>query len=173
MGKLFDGVRAAVTAEEAAERYVGGVKRGFMCCPLHGEKTPSMKFYPNGKFYCFGCHAQGTSIDFVAKLFDLSPLDAAKRINADFALGLSDDVPDSREIKAARAAREARQREKAEMDAEEKRCYALFVAAERVLNSGLNPDSETDRRIAEAAAECKGRMADTLLNLGAGYLIGY
>lgn len=51
-------------------------REGFIKCPFHGEKTPSMsiKFFPDKnkyKFKCFGCDAGGDAIDFISKLKDL------------------------------------------------------------------------------------------------------
>ena len=49
-------------------------------------------------------------IDFTARLFDLSPLEAVKRLNTDFSLGLSLDrhKPTAAELEAARKRREVR-----------------------------------------------------------------
>ncbi len=47
-----------------------------ICCPFHNERTPSLVFYAhNNSFYCFGCGASGTPIDFVAYSEDLDPKD--------------------------------------------------------------------------------------------------
>lgn len=38
-------------------------------CPIHGEKTPSFSVSPDKQmFYCFGCHAGGTVIQFVMQM---------------------------------------------------------------------------------------------------------
>ena len=39
-----------------------------MCCPFHEERTPSLKAYPNGSWYCYGCHRGGRIFDFAALL---------------------------------------------------------------------------------------------------------
>lgn len=44
-------------------------KKGFMCCPFHGEKTASCRIYPTS-FYCFGCGEGGDIITFVSKYLD-------------------------------------------------------------------------------------------------------
>lgn len=44
-------------------------KRGFICCPFHGEKTASCKIYSTS-FYCFGCGEGGDVITFVQKFLD-------------------------------------------------------------------------------------------------------
>ena len=58
-------------------------------CPLHDEKTPSFRVYPDtNSWFCFGCGAGGTVIDFVSRLFGLDLLHAAKKLDDDFYLGL-------------------------------------------------------------------------------------
>ncbi len=42
--------------------------RLWACCPLHREKTPSLCFYPDGKFHCFGCQAHGDAADLYKAL---------------------------------------------------------------------------------------------------------
>ena len=81
---LFESVKAAVTVRQAAEHYGLEVNRGNMvCCPFHNDRTPSMKLNED-YFYCFGCGATGDVIDLVAKLFNLSNYDAAKKLAYDF-----------------------------------------------------------------------------------------
>lgn len=53
--------------------------RFWTCCPLHGEKTPSMCFFPDGRFHCFGCGAHGDAADLYAALHGV-PLAEALRI---------------------------------------------------------------------------------------------
>nr|DAI90555.1 MAG TPA: DNA primase [Caudoviricetes sp.] len=48
-------------------------RQGYIKCPFHNEKTPSLavKFYPDinkQRFKCFGCDASGDAIDFIMKL---------------------------------------------------------------------------------------------------------
>ena len=72
--------------KEAAERYGMEVKCGSMvCCPFHADRTPSMKLNED-YFYCFGCGATGDVIALVARLFNLSSYDAAKKLAADFGI---------------------------------------------------------------------------------------
>ena len=88
---LFDTVKAAVTPRMAAERYGLPIQQGSMvCCPFHADRTPSMKLNED-YFYCFGCGASGDVIDLVAKLFNLSSYDAAKKLAYDF--GIDPDKP--------------------------------------------------------------------------------
>lgn len=85
MSRLFQTVKAAVTARQAAEMY--GLKVGrnsLACCPFHHDKTPSMKV--DDRYYCFGCGVTGDAVDLTAQLLRLSPKDAALRLAADFGI---------------------------------------------------------------------------------------
>ena len=110
---IFQQAKDAVTMPQAAEMYGYEPNRaGFIRCPFHGgggEKTPSCKLWDD-HFYCFGCKTGGSVIDFTARLFDLSPLEAVKRLNTDFGLGLSLDrhAPTAAELAAARKRQEVR-----------------------------------------------------------------
>lgn len=56
-------------------------------CPLHGEKTPSFSINPDkNAFYCYGCGAGGSGVDFVMKLRGLSFKEAAAMIEQDFGI---------------------------------------------------------------------------------------
>ena len=67
-------------------------RHSFICCPFHGEKTASLRLYED-YFHCFGCGAHGDVIALVASVFGISMIEAAKRINADFGLGVDMDKP--------------------------------------------------------------------------------
>lgn len=83
-------IKDSINLRDAVIKYGFEPNRaGFICCPFHHEKTPSLKIYSNGRGWtCFGCHAGGTLIDFVSKLFELSITETIARIDSDFALGL-------------------------------------------------------------------------------------
>lgn len=98
---VFDEVKEKVSTMEAARYYGYEPNRaGFICCPFHNEKTPSLKLFDDG-FKCFGCGESGSVIDFVGKLFNLDPLGAVRRIDQDFRLGLPFDRPLTLEEQAA------------------------------------------------------------------------
>ena len=83
---LFESVKAAATVRQAAEHYGLKIGQGNMvCCPFHADRTPSMKLNED-YFYCFGCGTSGDVIDLVAKLFNLSSYDAAKKLAYDFGI---------------------------------------------------------------------------------------
>lgn len=82
----FDTVKAAVTPRMAAERYGLPIQQGSMIrCPFHADRTPSMKLNED-YFYCFGCGASGDVIALTAQLFNLPPVEAAKKLAADFGI---------------------------------------------------------------------------------------
>lgn len=120
---LADQVKSLVTIREVAEHYGFYPNRaGYICCPFHREKTASLKLYPDGRGWCcFGCHAGGTVIDFVMKLFDIPFRQAILRINADFALGLTWDKPDPAVRSAVLEARRREARRKAKLEHLEER----------------------------------------------------
>ncbi len=93
MTDVFQAVKEAVTMPLVAEYY--GFKAGrhnYICCPFHAEKTGSCKLYEHS-FHCFGCGAGGDVIKFVQLLFKLSPIDAVKRLNTDFNIGIDVSQP--------------------------------------------------------------------------------
>ena len=111
---VFEMVKQSVTIREAAERYGIEVKRGGMaCCPFHDDKNPSMKLNEE-YFYCFGCGATGDVIDLTARLYNLSPKEAAEKLAQDFGLIYDSQAPPRRNYvrqkTEARKFREDRQR---------------------------------------------------------------
>lgn len=83
-----DDIKALVSMPDVAKTYGLRVNRmGFIECPFHREKTPSLKIYKDG-WHCFGCGAGGDIITFVMKYFDLPFKEACAKLNDDFNLGL-------------------------------------------------------------------------------------
>ena len=84
---LFQTIKAAVTVKQAAALYgLHITTTGMTRCPFHEDHTPSMKLNDT-YYYCFGCGATGDVIDLTARLFDLSSLQAARKMAQDFGLG--------------------------------------------------------------------------------------
>lgn len=115
---VFEAVKQSVSTREAAAFYGIEVKRnGMACCPFHDDKTPSMKV--DQRFHCFGCGADGDVIDFTAKLFDLSPKEAAEKLAQDFGLIYDSQAPPRR--------RYVRQKTEAQQFREDRqRCYRVL-----------------------------------------------
>ena len=90
-----------------------------MCvCPFHADKNPSMKV--DRRFHCFGCQADGDVIDFVGKLFQLSPYDAARKLMADFHLS-PDKPPSAAALNAKRIRTEAQK-----LKENERLCFSVL-----------------------------------------------
>ena len=82
---IFEAVKQSVTTRQVAEHFGIRADRNGMCrCPFHDDRNPSMKV--DRRYYCFGCGATGDVIDLTARLFDLSSLQAARKLAADFGL---------------------------------------------------------------------------------------
>lgn len=96
---FFSEIKQHVPTVDAAKYYGFSPNRaGFIACPIHGERTPSLKLYGGTSgWYCFGCQCGGSVIDFVSQVFSLDIMGAVHKLNADFALALPLDRPPSRE----------------------------------------------------------------------------
>ena len=155
---LFDTVKAAVQPRMAAERYGLPIQQGSMVrCPFHADRTPSMKLNED-YFYCFGCGASGDVIDLVARLFNLSGYEAAKKLATDF--GMTEQKPS---ILAKL------QRGKSQAEAE-RRCFRVLGDYLQILQgwkthcAPQSPEDSIDPRYAEAChmLERIGNMLDIL-----------
>src|SRR5574338_1316824 len=66
-------------------------------CPFHSEKDASFTVSPDRQiFYCFGCHASGDVIAFVAKIENMSQLEAVKHLIERYQLQLPEELLDSK-----------------------------------------------------------------------------
>ena len=112
-------------------------RAGFICCPFHNEKTPSLKIYADGrKFKCFGCGEGGSVIDFVMKLFNLPLKQAIARIDYDFNLNLVRTRPlsvsERRKIKRERLEREKQRKYKEDLKQAEKSFFDVLCELEKI-----------------------------------------
>ena len=126
----FQRVKDAVTVPDAAALYgYEPDRKGFIRCPFHGggnEKTPSCHLKER-YFKCFACQEGGDVIKFTERLFSLSPLDALKKLNTDFNVGLTLDghKPAPEELAEARKRQEARKARRLFEDWRERAMSAL------------------------------------------------
>ena len=145
---VFEAVKQSVSTREAAEFYGIKVRRnGMACCPFHDDKNPSMKV--DQRFHCFGCGEDGDVIDFTAKLFDLSPKEAAEKLAQDFGLIYDSQAPPRR--------RYVRQKTEAQKFREDRqRCYRVLSDYYHLLkkwgidHSPRTPEEEPHPRFVEA-----------------------
>ena len=92
---VFEAVKQSVTTRQVAEHYGIRVGRNGMCvCPFHDDKNPSMKV--DRRFHCFGCQADGDVIDFISRLENVSPKEAAIMLAQDFSISYEDREPSGR-----------------------------------------------------------------------------
>ena len=145
---VFEAVKQSVSTREAAAFYGIEVKRnGMACCPFHDDNNPSMKV--DQRFHCFGCGEDGDVIDFTAKLFDLSPKEAAEKLAQDFGLIYDSQAPPRR--------RYVRQKTEAQKFREDRqRCYRVLSDYYYLLKkweadrSPRTPEEEPHPRFVEA-----------------------
>ena len=132
--------------------------RGYICCPLHGEKTPSMLLHKDS-FKCFGCGAHGDAIDFVSQLFHENARDAVKRLDKDFCLRLdAGRAPDAAELKRRRELAEAKRR----FEAWKEMFLSLLDAAIYVANKADFADPTDGQAIAIKYKEHFEYLSDIL-----------
>ena len=92
MSRIFQDVKAAVTARQAAEVYGLRIeKNGLACCPFHRDKNASLKV--DDRFYCFSCGATGDAVDLTMQLLGLPAKEAASRLAADFDVDVDETNP--------------------------------------------------------------------------------
>ena len=116
-------------------------------CPFHTEKTPSFKEYQN-HFFCFGCGWSGDSVDLVARLSGVRPIEAAREVARAFGIPVEADHEFDPEVRERMAA-VRRQRELAvEAAQEEKDAYlrlaALYRVADRAVST-IKTESDLER----------------------------
>jgi hypothetical protein len=69
---------------------IGGQLKG--CCPFHADKTPSFTVYPDNRFHCFGCGADGDAIDFVVQSQGIAFRPAVVQLAGEAGLPLPDHI---------------------------------------------------------------------------------
>ena len=139
---IFSYVKAAVTTRQATVFY--GLKvsaMGMTCCPFHPDRHPSMKV--DERYYCFGCHETGDVIDFVSRMFGLTPYQAARKLVEDFHLHPSPSNAAALTVPAHHIET---------IRNWEERCISTLTACERLLRSWKEdyappaPESEWNER---------------------------
>ena len=164
--KLTDAeiIKSRVTSRQLLEH--AGVRvnpNGFACCPLHGEKTASLKVYadPRRGWHCFGCGRGGTVIDLGMALWNTDFKGTCVRLNEEFQLGLDTGNPLTAEEKRAlfervRRAQEERERKRKRVQEAETAYWAAYDAwmkNERILDeqAPASPEEPISEDFAYAA----------------------
>ena len=111
---IFEDVKRQLNIRQVVEFYGFKVNRANQfICPFHNDHKPSASI-KNDYFKCFVCGAGGDLITFTAKLHGLSNINACKKLDQDFNLGLFN-------IQMTQADRLKADREKVKREAELKR----------------------------------------------------
>ena len=93
---LFQNVKYGVNCREAAERYGVSINRqGKALCPFHNDRHPSL-YVADDHYYCFACGEHGDVIDFVSRLENVSPKEAALMLAQEFSIPYEDREPPGR-----------------------------------------------------------------------------
>lgn len=93
---LFQFIKAKVSIISVIEEYVslkpaGSYLKG--TCPFHSETDASFTVSPErGIYYCFGCHASGDVIGFIAQKENMSQKEAAFHLIEHFNLSVPDNL---------------------------------------------------------------------------------
>ena len=113
-----DEIKASVSMKEVISRY-GLVpnRAGFVVCPFHKEKTPSMKIYKNS-FHCFGCGENGDVFIFVQKMDNLTFKEAYLSLGGEYKKESSFST--KRKIQQARMLRKKKEEKLAKIQARRK-----------------------------------------------------
>ena len=161
---VFEVVKQSVTVREAAELYGIAVGRGGMaCCPFHDDRHPSMKV--DARFHCFGCGADGDVIDFTARLYDLSPKEAAEKLAQDFGLSYDNKAPPRRSYVRQKSEAQVR-KEKREHGWRVLTDYYHLLRKWEADYSPKTPDEDPHPRFLEAVQkkDYMGYLLDTFLD---------
>ena len=148
--RIFEIVKENVNLREAAELYGIDVNRySKALCPFHNDRHPSL-YVADNHYYCFTCGEHGDVIDFVGRLFQLSPYDAARKLAADFHL-TPDKPPSAAALHAKRIRTEAQQ-----LRENERLCFSILSDYAHVLRdwkvryAPQSPAEAPDERFVEA-----------------------
>ncbi len=121
-------------------------------CPLHGEKTASFSVSPDKQmFYCFGCHAGGTVIQFVMQMERLTFVEAVRALASRVGMELPDQADDT-----------GLQRERAYKERLSDACKA---AARFFMETLIGPNGAPAR----AYLAKRGLTSDSVKRFGIGY----
>lgn len=94
--------------EQILQLYGYRTKRGFMCCPFHGEKAPSLKVYKDtGGWHCFGCDRGGSVIDFVMEHESCNFQTAVRAIDHALHMGLMNQFEDPEDVRKQKRIQQA------------------------------------------------------------------
>ena len=125
MKNAIEEIKTFIPISQAIEFYTGEhFKKNKIQCPIHNERTASFTVYPNtNTFYCFGCGAYGSLIDFVMILYNLDIKAAINKISSDFGMLITPNK--NEQLKRNKLVNEliAKRNKKIERDRQQKEHY--------------------------------------------------
>lgn len=93
---VFDVIKANLPILQVIQDYSKLKKAGIYWkgpCPFHSETNASFTVSPHKEiFYCFGCHAGGDVISFIARAENCSQLDAAKFLIERYSIAVPENL---------------------------------------------------------------------------------
>jgi DNA primase len=93
---VFDIIKANLPILQVIQDYSKLKKAGIYWkgpCPFHSETNASFTVSPHKEiFYCFGCHAGGDVISFIARAENCSQLDAAKFLIERYSIAVPENI---------------------------------------------------------------------------------
>lgn len=152
---IFVRVKENVSAEEVAGYYGLHIQKHMAVCPFHSDKNPSLKL--GKRFFCFACGAKGDVIDYVSKLYNISPKEAAIKIGNDF--GIPVNEPLSEEVKKQISERKIAYQKRMNQENEQKHFFIIVsdyyhMLKERIfIYSPSSPDEEMNDLFVQAVHE--------------------
>ncbi len=96
---LFEFIKSNLSILDVISEYVQIKPAGTYLkgpCPFHSEKEASFTVSPDKQiYYCFGCHAGGDLIAFIAKIENLTQIEAAKLLVEKYNLDVPEEIKNS------------------------------------------------------------------------------
>lgn len=140
---IFSFIKSKISIVNVIEEYVrlkpaGGYLKG--SCPFHSETDASFTLSPEKEiFYCFGCHATGDSIAFIAKIENLNQIEASLYLAEKYNIEIPQDIK-----RSVNSSDEQKQEKQLYLEA----CKAIATwAHEELANSSLAREYLSKRNI--------------------------
>lgn len=110
---IKDRIKDSVTVPDAVDHYTDSrIVHHRIPCPFHSGHDSNMRVYRDS-YYCFVCHASGDVIRFVEDFFGLGFVDALRKLDTDFGIGLFNTELSRAELMQAEQERKRRAEQKA------------------------------------------------------------
>lgn len=122
----FKAIRDAVTVRRLAESEGLEIRGGRIKCPWCATRGSRFNFKLNtdGSAYCFSCHRAADAIDTAAQLWHVDKLEAARRLNDLYRLGLGAVAVDAAAVERRRRDREIALQAEADARAAEDKLFS-------------------------------------------------